>query len=134
MQAEYELPLRPVVLELNLETLFQAAEMFQQLNGGAVYQKLPKFPPAVRDMAVVLDKKVSAAELEAKMAYAGGKYLSNIALFDVYESLALGPNRRSLAYNLTFQRPDGTLTVEEVNEAFEAILAAVQELGGELRS
>ena len=97
MQAEYELPLRPVVLELNLETLFQAAEMFQQLNGGAVYQKLPKFPPAVRDMAVVLDKKVSAAELEAKMAYAGGKYLSNIALFDVYESLALGPNRRSLA-------------------------------------
>ena len=134
VQAEYELPLRPVVLELNLETLFQAAEMFQQLNGGAVYQKLPKFPPAVRDMAVVLDKKVSAAELEAKMAYAGGKYLSNIALFDVYESLALGPNRRSLAYNLTFQRPDGTLTVEEVNEAFEAILAAVQELGGELRS
>ncbi len=134
VQAAYELNQRPVVMELNLDELFAAAEMISQLNGGALYHRLPKFPAAVRDIAVVLDKKISAAELEAKIAGAGGKHLEAITLFDVYESLSLGPNRRSLAYNLTFQRADSTLTVEEVNAAFDNIVAAVKELGGELRS
>lgn len=132
VQAEYELRLRPAVLEINLDALFAESAMFKQLNGGAAYKRLPKFPAAVRDIAVVLDKNISAAELENKIAYAGGKYLVGINLFDVYENM--GGNRRSLAYNLTFQRPDTTMTVEEVNAAFEAIVAAVQELGGELRS
>ena len=88
----------------------------------------------MRDIAVVLDKNISAAELEKKIAFAGGEYLTAITLFDVYENLTLGLNRRSLAYNLTFQCPERTLTVEEVNAAFDNILAAVKELGGELRS
>ncbi len=134
VQAEYELVQRPAVLEINLDVVFAELAMLRQLNGGAVYQKLPKFPAAVRDIAVVLDKNISAAELERKIAYAGGKYLTGISLFDVYESLTLGANRRSLAYNLTFQRPDTTMTVEEVNAAFDNILAAVKELGGELRA
>lgn len=134
VQEAYELGQRPVVMELNLDLMFAESAMFGSLSGGIVYERLPKFPAAVRDMAVVLDKQVSAAELEAAIASAGGRYLTNIALFDVYESLALGPNRRSLAYNLTFQRAESTLTVEEVNAAFENILEAVRKLGGELRS
>lgn len=133
-QAEYELTQRPVVMEINLDVLLAQFDMFQNLNGGAVYRKLPKFPAAVRDIAVVLDKNISAAELEKKIAFAGGEYLTAITLFDVYENLTLGLNRRSLAYNLTFQCPERTLTVEEVNAAFDNILAAVKELGGELRS
>jgi phenylalanyl-tRNA synthetase beta chain len=127
-QANYEIKQRSVVLEINLDVLFEHVGEISQ------YQSLPKFPAAVRDIAVVLDKKVSAADLEAAIAKAGGKHLVDISLFDVYENISLGLGRRSLAYNLTFQCPDRTLTVEEVNEAFEDILIAVQELGGELRS
>jgi phenylalanyl-tRNA synthetase beta chain len=128
IQRNYEIKQRSVVLEINLDVLFEHVGEISQ------YQSLPKFPAAVRDIAVVLDKKVSAAELEAAIAKAGGKHLVDISLFDVYENISLGLGRRSLAYNLTFQCPDRTLTVEEVNEAFEDILIAVQELGGELRS
>ena len=53
VQAEYELVQRPAVLEINLDVVFAELVMLRQLNGGAVYQKLPKFPAAVRDIAVV---------------------------------------------------------------------------------
>lgn len=128
VQANYEMKQKSVVMEINLDVLFAHCGKIAQ------YQSLPKFPAAVRDIAVVLDKKVSFADLQSVIAAAGGQYLVDIALFDVYESEALGADRRSLAYNLTFQCAERTLTVEEVNKAFDDILAAVQNLGGELRS
>lgn len=126
--ANYDIKQRTMLAELDLTVLLAAQDGVKQ------YQALPKFPAAVRDIAVVLDKKVSFAELTAAIFKAGGKYLVDAALFDVYESPVLGNNRRSLAYNLTFQCADRTLTVEEVNQAFDNILNAVAALGGELRS
>lgn len=124
----YEIKQRTMLAELDLTVLFAA-------RAGVVrYQALPKFPAAVRDIAVVLDKSVSFAELSAAIWAAGGQYLTDVALFDVYENAVLGKNRRSLAYNLTFRCAERTLTVEEVNEAFDNILNAVKALGGELRA
>ena len=126
--ANYELKQPVMLAELDLSALFKARGEVAQ------YQPLPKFPAAVRDIAVVLDKSVGFAELTDAIFKAGGRYLADAALFDVYESPALGKNRRSLAYNLTFQCAERTLTVEEVNAAFDNILNAVSALGGELRS
>ena len=128
VQRNYEMKQRALVLEINLDVLFE------HISGVAQYQSLPKFPAAVRDIALVIGKQVSAAAVEQAIRGAGGEHLWDIQLFDVYESEALGADRRSLAYNLTFLCPERTLTVEEVNAAFEDILAAVRGLGGELRS
>lgn len=126
--ANYEIKPRTMLAELDLTVLFAA-------RAGVVrYQALPKFPAAVRDIAVVLDKSVSFAELSAAVWAAGGQYLADVVLFDVYENIGLGKNRRSLAYNLTFRCADRTLTVDEVNAAFDNILEAVRALGGELRA
>lgn len=126
--ANYEIKPRTMLAELDLTALFAA-------KAGVVrYQALPKFPAAVRDIAVVLDKSVSFAKLSDAIWAAGGAYLTDVALFDVYENITLGLNRRSLAYNLTFRCADRTLTVDEVNEAFDNILNAVKALGGELRA
>lgn len=126
--ANYEIKPRTMLAELDLTALLAA-------KAGVVrYQALPKFPAAVRDIAVVLDKSVSFAELSDAIWAAGGEYLTDVALFDVYENITLGLNRRSLAYNLTFRCADRTLTVDEVNEAFDNILNAVKALGGELRA
>ncbi len=126
--ANYDIKPRTMLAELDLTVLFAA------VNGVEQYRPLPKFPAAVRDIAVVLDKSVSFADLSAAIYQAGGKYLTDVALFDVYENALLGKNRRSLAYNLTFRCADRTLTVDEVNEAFDNILNEIKALGGELRS
>lgn len=127
-QANYDIKQRVMLAELDLAVLFAARGAVAQ------YKPLPKFPAAVRDIAVVMDKSVSFAEITEAMFKAGGEHLAEVSLFDVYENPVLGHNRRSLAYNLTFQRDDATLTVEEVNAAFDNILKAVEALGGELRS
>ncbi len=128
VQRNYEMKQRALVMEIDLDLLFG------HIGGVAQYRSLPKFPAAVRDIALVIDRQVSAAAVEQAICSAGGEYLWDIQLFDVYESEALGADRRSLAYNLTFLCPERTLTVEEVSAAFDNILAAVRSLGGELRS
>lgn len=128
VQAAYGIKQRVLLMEIDLDVLFaHHGEIVQ-------YQSLPKFPAAVRDIAVVMDKSVSFADLARVIKDAGGRYLTEISLFDVYENPILGLNRRSLAYNLTFQCADCTLTVDEVNAAFNNIVSAIEELGGELRA
>ena len=51
--------------------------------------------------------------------------LSRITLFDVYEGAQVGAGKRSLAWSLTFQAPDRTLTDKEVNEQHAKIVAEV---------
>ena len=128
MQAAYGIKQRVMLLEIDLDVLFAHRGEIAQ------YQSLPKFPAAVRDIAVVLDKEVSFADLARVIKGAGGEYLTEISLFDVYENPVLGLNRRSLAYNLTFQCAERTLTVDEVNAAFNDIVGAIEALGGELRA
>lgn len=128
VQTAYGIKQRVLLLEIDLDVLFAHRGEIAQ------YQSLPKFPAAVRDIAVVLDKEVSFADLARVIKNAGGKYLTEISLFDVYENPILGLNRRSLAYNLTFQCADRTLTVDEVNAAFNDIVGAIEALGGELRA
>jgi len=55
-------------------------------------------------------------------------------LFDVYEGPQVGEGRRSLAFSITYQAADRTLTDEEVNQVHSAVRACLaQELGAVLR-
>jgi len=76
-------------------------------------------------VALVLDRAVPAAQVEAALAEGAGELLESVALFDVYESDQLGAGKRSLAYKLTFRAPDRTLTSEEALAARDAAVAAV---------
>jgi phenylalanyl-tRNA synthetase beta chain len=59
--------------------------------------------------------------------------LEDVSVFDVYTGGQVGEGRRSLALALTFQSSERTLTDEDVTPARERIVAALAELGGELR-
>ena len=72
--------------------------------------------------------------METLIHQTGGKALTNIRLFDVYRGDQIGAGKKSLAYNLTFQSTDHTLTDAEVDKVLEAILRKLQtELGATLR-
>jgi phenylalanyl-tRNA synthetase beta chain len=66
---------------------------------------------------------------------AGGRTVTNIRLFDVYRSQHIGAGKKSMAYSLTYQATDRTLTDTEVAQIRSKIVRRLeQELGGKLRS
>jgi phenylalanyl-tRNA synthetase beta chain len=89
------------------------------------YQPLPRFPAVQRDLAVVVPAEVTAGEIEAALRGLDLPLLSRITLFDVYEGEQVGAGRRSLAWSLTFQAPERTLTDREVNEVYATIVAEI---------
>jgi phenylalanyl-tRNA synthetase beta chain len=91
------------------------------------------FPALRQDLAVVLPAEVSARELRHLVRKAGGETLDSAEIFDVYTGPQVGEGRRSLALALAFRASDRTLTDEDIAPVRERILAALGELGGELR-
>jgi phenylalanyl-tRNA synthetase beta chain len=90
-------------------------------------------PPLHRDLAVILPNEVSAAETLERVRGAAGEMLDDVGVFDVYTGEQIGEGRRQLALSLSFRAAERTLTDEDVEPVRERILAALSELGGELR-
>jgi phenylalanyl-tRNA synthetase beta chain len=97
------------------------------------FQPFAAVPPLRQDLAVVLGDDVSAAQALSAARAAGGEMLDDVGVFDVYAGEQVGEGRRSLALALSFRSLDRTLTDEDVAPARERIVAALGELGGELR-
>jgi phenylalanyl-tRNA synthetase beta chain len=92
------------------------------------------YPPALIDVALVVDAGVPAAEVESALVEGAGGLLEAVRLFDVFMGAQLGQGRKSLAYKLTFRAPDRTLTVEEAVAARDAaVLVASSRFGAALR-
>jgi phenylalanyl-tRNA synthetase beta chain len=90
-------------------------------------------PSLRQDIAVILPEDVPARQVLHALRKAGGEVLGSAEIFDVYTGAQVGEGRRSLALALTFRSEDRTLTDEDVAPARERIIAALGELGGELR-
>jgi len=82
---------------------------------------VPRFPAALRDVAVVVDESVPAERVAAEICAGGGELLSGVRLFDVYHGDNIPAGSKSLAYALTYQAADRTLTDKEVDQAHKKI-------------
>lgn len=90
------------------------------------YKTLPKYPATSRDLAMLVDVDVNAADIEKAMTKAAGQNLTQITLFDVYTGKQVEEGKKSLAFSLTFQSNDKTLTDAEIDPAIEKIVAKLQ--------
>jgi phenylalanyl-tRNA synthetase beta chain len=89
----------------------------------------------LEDLAIVVDETVPAESVEAVVRQAGGALLAEMHLFDLYRGEAIGAGRKSLAYALTYQAVDRTLTDVEVASLRKAIVRALAEkIGAQLRT
>lgn len=96
---------------------------------------LPVFPPVFEDLALVVDESVPAGRVEAVIRQVAGKIVTEVRLFDVYRGEKIGAGKKSLAYRLTYQAPDKTLSDRDVAGIRARILKRLeQELGATLRS
>jgi phenylalanyl-tRNA synthetase beta chain len=101
--------------ELDLEALLAAVpERY-------AYTPVPRFPAALRDIAVIVEEGIPAERIEAEIRAAGGDLLRGVRLFDLYRGESIPPGTKSLAYALTYQADDRTLTDKEVDKAHKKI-------------
>ena len=91
---------------------------------------MPRFPSMTRDIALVVDKQTTHAELQETIVKAGGKLLKSVALFDVYMGDRVGAGKKSMAYSLLYLDPERTLTEEEVIKVHDMVLQALAEKNG----
>ncbi|MGW1533236.1 phenylalanine--tRNA ligase subunit beta [Streptomyces aureus] len=118
------LPARTCAMELDLDLLERAS------SGHPKGPKISTFPVATQDVALVVDKSVPHADVEAALHEGAGELLESIRLFDEYESEQLGADKKSLAYALRFRAADRTLTVDEASAARDAAVALATERTG----
>ncbi|MEW6725323.1 MAG: phenylalanine--tRNA ligase subunit beta [Bacillota bacterium] len=123
----FELGGRPQVAELCFDRL--------TAGGGAtpVYRAIPRFPAAVRDLALVVRTDIPAEVVLELIRETAGPTLAEVRLFDVYEGRPVTVGFRSLAYTLVY-RADRTLNDDEIDASIEAVVdEARSRLGAQLR-
>ena len=95
---------------------------------------LPKYPAVVRDLAILVDETVLAAEVEEIIKKKAKNLFAGLTLFDVYQGKQVPEGKKSMAYSLTLQSEEKTLTDEDTTGAVQEILEALKsKLGAELR-
>ncbi|SNX57155.1 phenylalanyl-tRNA synthetase beta subunit [Streptomyces sp. TLI_55] len=121
----FGLPARTSAMELDLDALEAVGDDTPQAPA------ISTFPVATQDVALVVDKFVPHADVEAALREGAGSLLEGIRLFDVYENAEqLGDGKKSLAYALRFRAGDRTLTVDEASAARDAAVALAGERTG----
>jgi phenylalanyl-tRNA synthetase beta chain len=129
VRRRFDFPPTPVLAaELEVEILLSARPSRRTIR------PVPAYPPVLEDLAFIVDYDLPAERVEAELRLAGGDLLAEVRLFDQYQGAPIEPGRKSLAYSLTYQAPDRTLTDAEVRQVRERLIAHVKtSLGAKLR-
>jgi phenylalanyl-tRNA synthetase beta chain len=125
LQQKYELPLAPV--------LFEVDGLALQQRQVPAYVEISKFPAVVRDLAVVVKQAVYAQDLldvfiAEKQGNPACRILQAIVLFDEYHGKGLENDEKSLAFRFTLQDTENTLQDDTVEAAMAALIAAVSKV------
>lgn len=108
------------VFEINLDKLLS------NRTSNIKFKEVPKFLGMEKDVAFIVKKDITNKEIMEVIKKSGGKLLTSIELFDLYEGDKISEDEKSLAYKLKFQDPSRTLTEEEVTKVFEKIISDVE--------
>ena len=91
-----------------------------------LYSEVSRFPAVQRDLAMVVSKSVTYAEIEKQIKNQKLSKLIDMRLFDIFESEKLGADKKSLAINFTFSDEEKTLTDKEVDNMMNRIIQSLQ--------
>jgi phenylalanyl-tRNA synthetase beta chain len=92
------------------------------------YKPFSTFPPAKRDVAVIVPADTPAERVRDEIHAAGGELLAGAELFDLYSGEGIPAGTKSLAFALTYQSPDRTLSEKEIGKAHEKIEGRLRHL------
>ncbi|MGD8605284.1 MAG: phenylalanine--tRNA ligase subunit beta, partial [Anaerolineales bacterium] len=97
-------------------------------------EPVPAYPPVLEDLAIVVDEDIPAERVEEVLRQACGDILAELRLFDLYRGEQIGAGKKSLAYALTYQSTERTLTDDDVAAVRKRVIKAIErELNAKLR-
>lgn len=108
-------------------------ELYKSSDAKILYKPISRTPAVTRDIALLCERSLPAGEIEKAIKKAAGQLLESVKLFDVYEGDRIEKGKKSIAYSMTLRAHDKTLTDAETNETIERVIAALKEIGAELR-
>lgn len=115
--------------DIDFEALLKLAQKTKIL-----YSEVSRFPSVQRDLAMVVNKNVKYEDIEDAIRKQKLAKLSDMRLFDIFESEKLGADKKSLAINFTFTDDEKTLTDKEIDSMINRIIQSLQTgLGAEIR-
>ena len=117
---EYNLD-RVYVFELDLQKVMELSK------DPEVYEPVSKFPAIKRDIALLVAEDIQNSDIINTIKENGGANLASVNIFDVYAGEKIDLGFKSLAYTLTFENKERTLTDDEVNKAFDKVVNKLQE-------
>ena len=124
---KYDLPLAPIVFELDLEAL--------KVVNVPSYLEVSKFPPVIRDLAIVVDQNMPLQTLLDGLKGQLTALIKDVQLFDVYVGKGVPENKKSLAFRIVMQDTQRTLQDSEVDAAAQHLMACLEQaFGAELRA
>ncbi len=129
VRTAFDLPNVPIaVMELDLDGMLDGWGSAQPMADISIQ------PSVYEDLAIIVDEAVPAAQVAGLVRRSGGKLLVDVRLFDVYRGGQIAAGKKSLAYSLTFQAPDRTLTDEDTKKLRGKIVGRLErEVGATLR-
>jgi phenylalanyl-tRNA synthetase beta chain len=109
------------IFECNFDSLASRSELKKR------FKPFIKYPSITYDIAVVVKKGITSQEITDLINASGGRLVSKIRLFDVYQGRQIPDGYKSLAYSIEYQAPDRTLTAEEVEKIHSKIRQTLQD-------
>lgn len=94
----------------------------------STFQPIAPFPFVERDLALVMDERISAQTIEAALRQASPPTLQQIQIFDLYKGGGIETGQKSIALSLRYASKDRTLTNEEVNRAHQSLIAHLEKV------
>jgi len=124
---KYDLPQAPVVFEVDFDAL-KAAQV-------PAYAEVSKFPPVIRDLAIVVDQNIALQTLLDGLKKQISGIVQDIQLFDVYVGKGVPENKKSLAFRIVMQDTQRTLQDSEVDAAMQQLVSCFEQaFGAQLRA
>lgn len=124
---KYDLPNAPVLFELDFAVL--------KASTVPAYAEVSKFPPVIRDLAVVVDQSLALQTLIDGLKQGLPGLVQDIQLFDVYVGKGVPENKKSLAFRIVMQDTQRTLLDSEVDAAMQQLVSCLEQaFGAQLRA
>jgi phenylalanyl-tRNA synthetase beta chain len=111
-------------------------EQLEKQGGRPTFKPFSLYPPATRDLALIVSKEMPSGQLEAEVETVARNLVAEVAelesvsVFDIYEGEGVPEGFKSVACEIVFRHPETTLKDKAVNQVFQAIQVALEEKDG----
>ena len=123
--AKWDIDIPVYYAEINWDNLNRLAERVK-----IEIADLPKFPIVRRDLSLLLDEKITFAELAETARRAEKKLLRDVTLFDVYEGKNLPAGKKSYALSFYLQDTERTMSDKQIDAIMTKIRKSIEDTYG----